>query len=99
MTEAEKDAVLAAMVRERRELRLTATCLCEKLEKAAAALQMASGIADRGASGLDNAQTAAFETVEYPSAPGLRSMVADLEAARERIRIIDERLDSGARAG
>ena len=94
MTEAETDAEIGAMVRERRDLRLTVACLQNKLERAGKALQMAAGIAERGAAGLENAQTAAFGGVEYPSAPELRSMVADIEAARERIRIIDGRLDT-----
>ena len=94
MTDAEKDAAIVAMVRERRELRLTVTCMRERLEKADKDLQIANGIANRGASGQENAQTEIFEKIEYPSASELRSMVSDLKAARERIRVIDERLDA-----
>ena len=94
MTDAEKDAVIVAMVRERRELRLTVTCMRERLENADKALQMANGIAHYGASGQENGQTEIFEKIEYPSASELRYMVADLKAARERIRVIDERLDA-----
>ena len=94
MTDAEKDAVIVAMVRERRELRLTVTCMRERLEKADKDLQIANGIAHYGASGLENGQTEIFEKIEYPSASELRYMVAGLKAARERIRVIDERLDA-----
>ena len=94
MTDAMKDAVIAAMVRERRDLRLTVACTRERLEKAAKDLQIANGIAKGGASGQDSAQTEIFEKTEYPSASELRSMVSDLKATRERIRVIDERLDA-----
>ena len=91
--DAEQDAVIAAMVRERRALRTKSVCLRERLEQADKVFQMASGIANRGASGLENGQTAQFATAEYPTASDLRSMVADLADVRERIRVIDERLN------
>ena len=93
MTEEERNAIIADMVRERRTLRATVACLCERLEKSSKALQIGSGIAERGAKGLHNAQTPQFETTEYPTAAELRAMVAELNAARERIGIIDERLN------
>ncbi len=93
MTQDEQDSVLAGMVRERRELRLKVVCLTEKLEKAAEAFQVAHGIADWGARGLENAQTPAFESVEFPTASEVRAAVAELEAARQRIATIDSRLN------
>ena len=94
MTQAEQDAIIANMVRERRELRVRVTCLKEKLEKAGHALNMATGIAERAAHGQHNAQTQAFEGVEYPSGADLRELVSELQDAKARITVIDERLES-----
>lgn len=94
MTNEEQDAELAAMVRERRDLRLNIACLRNRLETAEKVLQTATGIARCGASGEENAQTREFETAEYPSAAELRGMVSELAEARRRVKAIDERLDA-----
>jgi hypothetical protein len=94
MTQAEQDAIIANMVRERRELRVRVTCLKEKLEKTGHALNMAKGIAEWAAQGQHNAQTQAFEGVEYPSGADLRELVSELQDAKARITVIDERLES-----
>ena len=93
MTQDEQDSVIVDMVRERRALRRKVVCLTEKLEKAAEAFQMAHGIADWAARRLENAQTPAFESVEYPTASEVRAAIAELETARQRIATIDSRLN------
>ena len=52
------------------------------MEKADKALTMASGIAKRGACGLEDAQASAFEKVDDPSSSVLRATVAELKAAQ-----------------
>ena len=93
MKQDEQDSVIVGMVRACRELRRKVVCITEKLEKAAEALQMAHGIADWAARRLENAQTPAFENVEYPTASELRAAVVELDAARQRIATIDSRLN------
>ena len=83
MTKDQQDAVIAEMVRDRRDLRTNVICMQEILEKAAEALEIGIGIAERAARGLENAQTGRFADMKYPTASELREIVANLDASRE----------------
>lgn len=97
MAQDEQKTALGEMVIERRELRLTIICLEEQLRKAEKALNEGATYAARSTQRitslrLNDEQKQAFENADHPTASELRSMVAELEAARERVKEIDELL-------
>jgi hypothetical protein len=93
MTQEEKDAIIAGMVRERRSLRSTEICLREKLSNAGEMLSLAGRTAERAASSPRDIGMENTESMQYPTADELLAMVADITAARKRINEIEQLLN------
>ena len=90
MTEEEQDAVIASMVRERRDLLGKIKCLDVVLYRASEALNNARFITER-ARGEDYGP---FDNgVEYPSPDDLERNIKDLREARQRLAILNDAID------
>ena len=90
MTKEEQDAVIADMVRERRELKRMIGCLESVLNRAYRSLG-AARLAVGNATGENPRQPP--EELDYPPPEKLREWLGDLREARERLVAMNAALD------
>lgn len=90
MTKEEQDALIADMVRERRELNRTIGCLESMLDRAYRSLG-AARLAVGNATGENPRQPP--EDLDYPPPEKLCEWLGDLRDARDRLAAVNARLD------
>ena len=90
MTDEEQDALIASMVRERRDLISKVKCLDVVLYRASESLNKARFATDR-ARGEDYEPSDAG--LDHPPPVKLREHIADLRKAKERLAILNSAID------
>ena len=95
MNAEDEDAIIAAMVRERRDLRRSIICIKETLRKAGDGFRQAAEAVRSAEDGVGARQRIYFpDNVRYPDIEQFRDLLNRLQTATARIKEIDERLDA-----
>ena len=91
MTDAEQNALIADMVRERRDLMAKIKCIDVALYRAAENLNRARFATDKARA---EDYEAAQEGMNYPPPEKLQGLITDLRTTKERLAMINQALDT-----
>ena len=90
----DEDALIAAMVRERRDLRRSIICIKETLRRAHLGFQQAAIAAGSSENPPPDQRIYFPDDATYPDIEQFRDLLKRLQAATARIKEIDQRLDA-----